>query len=135
MKCPECNQHIAAGCHAAGCSVRGRAAKAFVLLEAVCKHFDRSMTCGPDGPGHAHTAPGRWDADGSACEWCATWAKVRECVGGVEGGERGNPPATGDGMTCDLCRNYVFMVISHNCVHGFVDPKTCNRFVRKEAAT
>ena len=31
-------------------------------------------------------------------------------------------------VACSACRHYVFMVISHNCVHGFVDPKTCGRF-------
>ena len=34
---------------------------------------------------------------------------------------------------CSACRHYVFMVITHNCVHGFVDPRTCGRFSAKTA--
>ena len=51
------------------------------LLVAVHAHLEAEMMRPhPDAPGHCHSVPGRWDADGSPCEWCTTWAKVRECV-------------------------------------------------------
>jgi hypothetical protein len=40
------------------------------------------------------------------------------------------PPAP----TCAGCAHHVFMVITHNCVHGFVDPATCGRFTPKAEA-
>jgi len=51
------------------------------LLVAVHDHLEAEMMQPhPDAPGHCHSVPGHWDADGSPCEWCTTWAKVRECV-------------------------------------------------------
>jgi hypothetical protein len=52
-----------------------------VLLVAVHDYMQAAMIGPhPDAPGHSHNRPGRWDADGSPCEWCATWNAVRECV-------------------------------------------------------
>jgi hypothetical protein len=52
-----------------------------VLLTAVHAHMEAAMIGHhPDAPGHSHNIPGRWDADGTPCEWCATWNRVRECV-------------------------------------------------------
>jgi hypothetical protein len=52
-----------------------------VLLKAVHDYHEAAMIGPhPDAPGHCHNVQGRWDADGSHCEWCATWNRVRECV-------------------------------------------------------
>ena len=52
-----------------------------VLLVAVYDYMQAAMIGPhPDAPGHSHNVPGRWDADGAPCEWCATWNAVRECV-------------------------------------------------------
>jgi hypothetical protein len=52
-----------------------------VLLAAVHDHMEAAMIGHhPDAPGHSHNIPGRWDSDGTPCEWCATWNRVRECV-------------------------------------------------------
>ena len=51
------------------------------LLKAVHDYLEAAMIGPhPDAPGHCHHVHGRWDADGSHCEWCATWDRVRECV-------------------------------------------------------
>ena len=34
--------------------------------------------------------------------------------------------------TCDSCQNYVFMCITHNCIHNFLDPTTCGRFTQRK---
>ena len=53
----------------------------FVLLKAV-HDYHEARRIGPhqDAPGHCHNVPGRWDKDGSPCDWCETWNRVRECV-------------------------------------------------------
>jgi hypothetical protein len=52
-----------------------------VLLTAVHDHMEAARILPhPNAPGHSHNIPGRWDADGTPCEWCATWDRVRECV-------------------------------------------------------
>lgn len=33
-----------------------------------------------NGPGHAHSVPGRWDRDNSPCAWCALWARAAALV-------------------------------------------------------
>lgn len=54
---------------------------ALVLLKLVHDHFEEERSLQhPDAPGHAHNVRGRWDKDGSVCEWCQTWDLVRECV-------------------------------------------------------
>ena len=52
-----------------------------VLLKLVHDHFE-SQYARPheDGPGHYHGFKGRWDKDGSVCEWCQIWDRVRECL-------------------------------------------------------
>ena len=53
-----------------------------VLLKLVHDHFENEerILPHPDAPGHAHSVRGRWDRDGSVCEWCQIWEQVRECV-------------------------------------------------------
>jgi hypothetical protein len=54
---------------------------AAALLIAVHDYHEAAMIQPhPDAPGHGHMVAGRWDRDGSECEWCATWNKVREFV-------------------------------------------------------
>jgi hypothetical protein len=54
---------------------------ALALLKAVHDHLEALMYHPhPDAPGHGHSVRGRWDRDGTPCEWCATWDRVRECV-------------------------------------------------------
>ncbi len=51
------------------------------LLKAVYDYLEAEMVHQhPDAPGHSHRDPGRWDTDGSLCEWCATWSRVRERI-------------------------------------------------------
>ena len=64
------------------------------LLTAVHNYMESGMIRPhPDAPGHSHGFPGHWDTDGSRCEWCATWNRVRECVQG----RAGKPAAQGEG--------------------------------------
>ncbi len=53
-----------------------------VLLMAVHDYFEAAMSGRPHpgAPGHSHDVAGRWDKDGSVCEWCAIWNRVRECI-------------------------------------------------------
>jgi len=52
-----------------------------VLLIAVHDYMEAAMIGPhPDAPGHSHNVPGKWDADGTTCEWCTTWNRVRKCV-------------------------------------------------------
>ena len=52
-----------------------------VLLIAVHDYMEAAMIGPhPDAPGHSHNVPGKWDKDGTPCEWCATWNAVRELV-------------------------------------------------------
>jgi len=52
-----------------------------VLLVAVHNYLESEMyKPHPDAPGHCHDVRGRWDKDGSVCEWCALWDQVREFV-------------------------------------------------------
>ncbi len=54
-----------------------------VLLKLVHDHYEiheQRILPHPDAPGHSHSVRGRWDRDGSVCEWCQIWDKVRECV-------------------------------------------------------
>jgi hypothetical protein len=46
-------------------------------LAAVVEHYPEATI---DGPGHCHEVAGRWDEDGSECEWCKTWAEIRYFV-------------------------------------------------------
>jgi hypothetical protein len=58
-----------------GCTVDG-----LVLLREIYDHYEEEMARWkphPDGPGHCHSKPGHWDADGRPCEWCATWNRLR----------------------------------------------------------
>ena len=51
------------------------------LLREVYDYLESlKFTPNPNAPGHRHNIPGRWDGDGAACTWCATWARVRACV-------------------------------------------------------
>ena len=51
------------------------------LLIAVHDYMEAAMIRPhPDAPGHSHNVPGKWDKDGTPCEWCATWNAVRKCV-------------------------------------------------------
>ena len=50
------------------------------LLRAVHAELDDDQA-----PGHHHDVPGIWDADngplaGKPCEWCRTWARIREVL-------------------------------------------------------
>jgi len=33
-----------------------------------------------DAPGHCHNIKGRWDKDGSECQWCKAWQEIRAAV-------------------------------------------------------
>jgi hypothetical protein len=62
-----------------------------LLLKLVHDHFEEERSLQhPDAPGHAHRVRGRWDKDGSVCEWCQTWDLVRECVKQSEKQQRTN---------------------------------------------
>lgn len=54
------------------------------LLVAVRDHYAEHYKNWdhPCAPGHMHNVVGRWDADGSLCEWCATWNKVKAACEG-----------------------------------------------------
>lgn len=55
--------------------------EALVLLKLVHDHFEEERSLKyPDAPGHAHNVRGRWDKDGSVCEWCQIWVRVCQCV-------------------------------------------------------
>jgi hypothetical protein len=56
-------------------------AEARALLREVYDYLESlKFTPNPNAPGHRHNIPGRWDGDGAACTWCATWSRVRACV-------------------------------------------------------
>lgn len=38
-----------------------------------------------DAPGHCHNIKGRWDKDGSECQWCKTWQEIRATVAANDG--------------------------------------------------
>lgn len=58
-------------------------AEGLFLLQEIHDHYEEEMARWkphPDGPGHCHSKPGHWDADGRPCEWCATWNRLRSFI-------------------------------------------------------
>jgi len=90
---PEVDARIYAGIM----RIRGDRDEARALLREVYDYLESlKFTPNPNAPGHRHNIPGRWDGDGAACTWCATWSRVRACVQqpdihhrGTEGTENG----------------------------------------------
>ncbi len=51
-------------------------------LSDVIKHLDEDRWTNKNGdaPGHSHDVKGRWDKDGSECEWCKTWEESKQAL-------------------------------------------------------
>lgn len=55
----------------------------FATLKAIRDELDEHDG---QGPGHAHSEPGKWDSNGKPCKWCADWRKFKELIKKLEGG-------------------------------------------------
>lgn len=102
------------------------------LLRAVVAELDEDA---PDAPGHCHAVPGKWDKDGSHCDWCTTWADVRSFAAAPSAPDQQEPVATQPPMTLDFSKpleteggepvKYICAdVIEYRCARVCVDPAT-----------
>ena len=83
--CPNCEamrqdlEHARTGCDAyrdALEQTKKEFSELASLFGEVRRHLLRDHRWHDQAPGHAHSIPGKWDHDGSECEWCATWSRV-----------------------------------------------------------
>ena len=92
-----------------------------VLLIAVHDYMEAAMIGPhPDAPGHSHNVPGKWDKDGTPCEWCATWNRVRKCV--KQNAPRQPQRDSGIGLDAVVGENEP----RAKCIHGaWIDEQNC----------
>ncbi len=53
------------------------------LLAALGKIIANMDEDDGEAPGHCHENKGRWDKDGSQCEWCADWNSAKKLVAAI----------------------------------------------------